>query len=233
MYRLDCKCMLKKEDEFILGEGRKKLLQLISKTGSIKDAAEEMDMSYRHAWGIIKKIEKGVGKKVVVSKRGGQRGGGTRLSKFGREMLDIYEDMKKEHRGDVYLNPALTVDGIIEIDEEILLIKRKNDPFKDKYALPGGFVEYNEEVEKAVVREITEETGLETEIKKLVGVYSKPDRDPRGHTVSVVYSLSIIGGSLSSGSDAKEAKYFSTDELPELSFDHEKIIKDYLLLSRD
>ncbi len=233
MYRLECKCMLKKEDKFILGEGRKKILELVSETGSIKEAAKEMGMSYRHAWGIIKKIEEGAGKEIVVSKRGGEKGGGTRLSKFGEQLLEIYKEMKKEHRGDVYLNPALTVDGIIEKDGEILLIKRKKDPFKDKYALPGGFVEYKEKVESAVTREIEEETGLKTEVKELIGVYSERGRDPRGHTVSVVYSLGVKGGPISSGSDAKEAKYFPKYELPELAFDHKKIIKDYLLLSRD
>lgn len=225
--------MLKKGDIFILGEGRKRLLELVSETGSIKEAAKKMEMSYRHAWGIIKKIEVGAGKEIVVSKRGGQKGGGTKLSKFGEELLEIYKKMKKEHKSDVYLNPALTVDGIIEKDDKILLIKRKNDPFKDKYALPGGFVEYNEKVESAVTREIAEETGFETEIKELVGIYSEADRDPRGHTVSVVYSLEVIGGSLFSGSDAKNAEYFPIDELPKLAFDHEKIVEDYLILSRD
>ncbi|MFW6141543.1 MAG: NUDIX domain-containing protein [Candidatus Saliniplasma sp.] len=225
--------MLKKDDKFILGQGRKKLLELVSETGSIKEAAKNMGMSYRHAWGIIKKIEENVGEEIVISRRGGQKGGGTSLSKFGQDLLKTYEDMRSTHRGDVYQNPSLTVDGIIESEGELLLIKRGNPPFKGKYAFPGGFVEYNETVENAVVREIKEETGLKTEIKQLVGVYSDPNRDPRGHTVSVVFSLRVIGGSLSSGSDAQSADYFSKDEIPRLAFDHDKIIKDYLLLSRD
>jgi len=233
MYHLECKCMLKKRGDFVLSEGRKRLLELVSETGSIKEAANRMDMSYRHAWGIIKKIENVAGEKIVISQRGGQRGGGTRLSKFGEGLLETYEKMKKKHEGDVYLNPSLTVDGIIGKNDEILLIKRKNPPFKDRYALPGGFVEYNENVESAVVREVEEETGLKTKIKELIGVYSEPDRDPRGHTVSVVFSLGVKSGSLSSGSDAKKAKYFKVNEIPELAFDHKKIIKDYLLLSRD
>lgn len=127
-----------------------------------------------------------------------------------------------------YKNPALTVDGVIIKNRKILLIKRKNKPFKNKWALPGGFVEYGERVEAAVVREINEETGLKTEIIKLVGVYSDPDRDPRGHTVSVVFLLDIIGGKLSNGDDACDAKFFHLEALPNLSFDHEKIINDVI-----
>ena len=125
-----------------------------------------------------------------------------------------------------YKIPSLTVDGAITKNNEILLIKRKNDPFRNKWALPGGFVEYGEKVEDAVKREIKEETGFNTKIKRLIGVYSDPKRDPRGHTVSIVYTLDIIDGEIKSGDDACDAKFFDFRNLPELSFDHEKIIKD-------
>ena len=125
-----------------------------------------------------------------------------------------------------YKSPKLTADGLVMKDKKILLIKRKNYPFKDKWALPGGFVEYGEKTEDAVVREIFEETGLKTKIKHLIGVYSDPDRDPRWHTVSVVYLLEICSGKLKSGDDASDAKFFDLNQLPELSFDHNNIIKD-------
>ena len=125
-----------------------------------------------------------------------------------------------------FKSPKLTVDGIIIEDKKILLIKRKNNPFKEKWALPGGFVEYGEKTEDAVIREIFEETGLKTKIKDLIGVYSDPDRDPRGHTVSVVYLLDVYSGVLKSGDDASEARFFDLKDLPELSFDHDIIIKD-------
>jgi 8-oxo-dGTP diphosphatase len=125
-----------------------------------------------------------------------------------------------------YKTPKLTVDGIILDDNKILLIKRKREPFKEKWALPGGFVEYNEKVEDAIIRETKEETGLNTEIKELIGVYSDPKRDPRGHTVSIVFLLEIIGGGIKSGDDACDAKFFDLKQLPELSFDHNKIISD-------
>lgn len=125
-----------------------------------------------------------------------------------------------------YKNPKITADGAIIKNDKILLIKRKNDPFKGKWALPGGFVEYGEKVEDAVKREVYEETGLKTKIKKIIGVYSDPNRDPRGHTVTIVYLLDIIGGDLKSNDDASDAKFFNFKELPDLSFDHNIIIKD-------
>ncbi|MDE4077924.1 NUDIX hydrolase [Methanosphaera sp. Vir-13MRS] len=125
-------------------------------------------------------------------------------------------------------NPALTVDIIIIDNDNTVLIKRLNDPYKDHWALPGGFVEYGEKVEHAAVREAKEETGLEVELDKLVGVYSDPDRDPRGHTVTVVFTAHIIDGTLQSDSDAKDAKYIKITELKneKLAFDHEEIITD-------
>ena len=127
-----------------------------------------------------------------------------------------------------YKFPKLTVDGIVLEDERILLIKRKNQPFKGIWALPGGFVEYDEKTEDATVREVLEETGLKTKINHLAGVYSDPNRDPRGHTVSIVYVLDICNGELKSGDDACDAKFFDLKNLPDLSFDHENIINDVL-----
>lgn len=126
----------------------------------------------------------------------------------------------------VYKNPKLTVDGIIFKDHKVLLIKRKNPPFKGKWALPGGFVEYNEKTEDAVVREIFEETGLKTRVRSLLGVYSDPSRDPRGHTVSVAYILETQDEQPVGGDDAFLAKFFILDNLPELAFDHKIIIEE-------
>ena len=127
-----------------------------------------------------------------------------------------------------YKSPKVTVDGIILEDGMILLIKRGNTPFKGKWALPGGFVEYGEKTEDAVVREVFEETGLKTKISRLVGVYSDPKRDPRGHTITIVYTLEICSGNMKSGDDASDVKKIYTGNLPELSFDHNRIIQDVL-----
>ncbi|MFH1403265.1 MAG: NUDIX hydrolase [Candidatus Altiarchaeota archaeon] len=123
--------------------------------------------------------------------------------------------------------PILTVDALIRRGDSILLIKRVNPPFKGMWAIPGGFVDYGETVEHAVVREALEETGLEVKVIRLTGVYSDPARDPRGHTVSLVYECVITGGILSAGDDAGDAEYFSLEDLPDLAFDHRKIIEDY------
>lgn len=121
---------------------------------------------------------------------------------------------------------TLTVDAIIPYEGKIVLVKRKNEPFKDFYALPGGIVEYGETVESAVLREVEEETGLRGKIHSLVGVYSDPNRDPRGHFVSICFIVLPIAGELKSGSDAREVALFELDNLPKLAFDHEKMIKD-------
>lgn len=127
-----------------------------------------------------------------------------------------------------YTSPSITADGILIKNQQILLVKRKNQPFKGKWALPGGFVEYGEKTEDTVIREVLEETGLKTKINQLAGVYSDPDRDPRGHTITVAYILDIIGGELVAGDDASDVKFFNVEELPDLSFDHSKIINEVL-----
>lgn len=108
----------------------------------------------------------------------------------------------------------------------MLLVQRKYQPFQGHWALPGGFVEYGEKTEDAVIREVFEETGLQVKVHLLLGVYSDPGRDPRGHTVTVVYLLEPIGGTLHSGDDASSVKFFKVDELPALAFDHTQIVKD-------
>jgi 8-oxo-dGTP diphosphatase len=121
--------------------------------------------------------------------------------------------------------PSLTVDIIILFGNKLVYVERKNPPYQGKFALPGGFVEIGETTEKAAVREAFEETGLSIEIIKLTGVYSDPQRDPRGHTVSICY-LAKGSGELKSGSDAASVDLFELDSIPELAFDHNKIIND-------
>ena len=128
----------------------------------------------------------------------------------------------------VMKHPRLTVDAVIKKDNSVVLIKRKYDPFKGCWAIPGGFIEYGERVEEAVVREAKEETGLEVEIERLVGVYSDPARDPRGHVVSVCFLCKAVGGELAAETDACDVREFKVDELRvlELAFDHRKMLGD-------
>ncbi|MEM2618378.1 MAG: NUDIX hydrolase [Candidatus Hadarchaeales archaeon] len=123
--------------------------------------------------------------------------------------------------------PALTVDVIVRDEKRgVLLIRRKNEPFKGKWALVGGFVEYGERVEEAAKRECREETGLEVRLERLVGVYSDPGRDPRGHVVSICFMARPTGGKPKGGSDAEEVKFFRRIPWDELAFDHARILKD-------
>ena len=126
--------------------------------------------------------------------------------------------------------PRLTVDVIIEKNDKIVLIRRKNKPFEGKYALPGGFVEYGEKVEDAAVREAKEETSLEVKLKEILGVYSEEKRDPRFHSISVVFIASPLKGRIEAKSDAEEARWVKLEEINfrELAFDHAKILRDYL-----
>jgi 8-oxo-dGTP diphosphatase len=128
-----------------------------------------------------------------------------------------------------YRNPVPTVDIIIFVPpERIVLVERKNYP--EGWALPGGFVDYGERAEHAAIREAREETGLDVELTGLLGVYSHPDRDPRSHTLSVVYmAYTLDQGALKAGDDALKACLFSWHDLPDLVFDHEKIINDFKL----
>jgi 8-oxo-dGTP diphosphatase len=125
-------------------------------------------------------------------------------------------------------SPSVAVDAIIERDDSIPLIKRKNKPFKGSWALPGGFVNYGEKVEDALIREVLEETGLKVETMKFHNVYSEPGRDPRGHVISICY-IASRSGDVKAGDDAAEARFFSSEELDSvaLAFDHSRILKDY------
>ncbi|WP_455217449.1 NUDIX domain-containing protein [Kaarinaea lacus] len=125
--------------------------------------------------------------------------------------------------------PKLAVDIIIELADQpgrpILLIERKNPPYG--WALPGGFVDIGETLEQAAIREAKEEVSLHVTLKTLLGCYSDPQRDPRGHTVSPVYIAEATGKPVAAD-DAVNVQSFTLDDLPgELAFDHAQILKDY------
>jgi len=133
-----------------------------------------------------------------------------------------------------YPRPSVTVDIIVfcKINNEwnILLIKREHEPFKNSWALPGGFVEIDEELIIAAKRELKEETNLSIDSLNQFKTYGTLKRDPRGRTISVIYwgIIPVLNSNVKGGDDAKEAKWFELNKLPELAFDHEIIIKDAL-----
>ena len=125
--------------------------------------------------------------------------------------------------------PLLAVDIIIELvdlpEKSIVLIERRNPPYG--WALPGGFVDVGESLEQAAVREAREETCLDVKLKVLLGCYSNPQRDPRGHTVSPVY-IAEARGEPQAADDAKNLRCVAVTDLPDdLVFDHGLILRDY------
>jgi len=146
--------------------------------------------------------------------------------------LKICEEFEKLNIPEwVKPTPFLTIDGIIKIFNPefkgIVLIKRKNPPFG--FALPGGFVDYGEMVENALKREMKEETNLDVEIEKLLGVYSNPSRDSRLHTASAVFVCRAYDFP-KAGDDAKETMIVKIEDIPweKMVFDHKKILEDFL-----
>lgn len=130
-----------------------------------------------------------------------------------------------------YPRPAVTVDIItfaIKAEKvSLLLIERKNDPFKNQWAFPGGFVDIDEDLPVAASRELQEETGMEQQQLLQMGAFGKPDRDPRGRTITVVYATLIEEeAAVKAADDAGDAKWFPIDDLPALAFDHDMILQE-------
>ncbi len=130
-----------------------------------------------------------------------------------------------------YPRPSLTVDCVIfGLDNEslkVLLIERLHDPFANTWALPGGFVDMDETIERAAQRELEEETGIPDMFMEQLYTFGGVDRDPRGRVVSVAYYslVNLSDCKVVAGSDARQAKWFAVDNLPKLAFDHDKIME--------
>ncbi len=134
-----------------------------------------------------------------------------------------------EHR-----NPVPTVDIIIEVrapERGIVLIERKNPPFG--WALPGGFVDYGETLEQAAVREAREETSLDIELVRQFHAYSDPNRDPRGHTITMVF-IATAEGTPRAHDDARAVAVLRPEEVRVLlAFDHRRILDDYIAWKKE
>ena len=133
-----------------------------------------------------------------------------------------------------YPRPSVTVDIVLLADvfphPKVLLIRRKNPPFKDLWALPGGFLEMDETLEESALRELNEETNISDVELTQVGTFGHPERDPRGRVITIAY-VGIINSEqqkAEAGSDAAEVAWFSTLDLPQLAFDHSEIIEKAL-----
>jgi 8-oxo-dGTP diphosphatase len=133
-------------------------------------------------------------------------------------------------RQNIYVTVDAVVFGRIDQQLHILLVKRGHDPFKDMWALPGGFVEHDEDLEPAAIRELYEETNIQLKQMQLLFAVGTPGRDPRMRTISIVYTAEINSSEhmVKGGDDAKEAGWWNTNNLPPLAFDHKKIIEHAL-----
>lgn len=132
-----------------------------------------------------------------------------------------------------YPRPALTADAVVfkTVDDSrfVLFIKRKNDPFKNFWAFPGGFVNIDETVEDGCARELYEETGLRISNLRQYRTVSTIDRDPRGRVISVIFvGIDPENQTPKSGDDATEVKWFNIEKLPQMAFDHNEILEDIL-----
>jgi 8-oxo-dGTP diphosphatase len=131
------------------------------------------------------------------------------------------------------VTPLLAADCVVlDANGRVLLIRRRNPPGVGRYALPGGFVEVGETVEDACRRELLEETGVAAGRLRLVGVYSDPARDPRGHTVAVVYLTRVRAVRARAGDDAAGADWIEDWRSEPLAFDHARILADAMRLAR-
>ncbi|MGZ5548816.1 MAG: NUDIX domain-containing protein [Nitrososphaeraceae archaeon] len=140
--------------------------------------------------------------------------------------------MSNANKMDKPRNPIPTIDIILSENSnsnKVLLIKRSKDPFKDYFSLPGGFVNEGEKVEDAVRRESEEELLVKVEPINILGVYSDPNRDPRGHIMSITFIAKIIKGNLKEGDGVTELRWVEINNLEniKLGFDHSKILSDY------
>lgn len=126
-----------------------------------------------------------------------------------------------------YRNPTPTVDAILQKGTKVLMVRRSKEPFKGMLALPGGFVNEGETVEEAMKREVLEETSLEVEPIEILGVYSDPTRDPRKHTMTVVFVAIITGGAEKSGDDAAGLEWVELADPGKVAFDHAQMLADY------
>ena len=136
-----------------------------------------------------------------------------------------------------YPHPAVTADCIVYNKEDdkiyVLLIQRKNDPYKDSWAFPGGFINIDESAEEAAIRELKEETGLEISNIEQLKAYSNPDRDPRERVITIAFIAESKIKDVKGGDDAKEARWFDISQLPSLAFDHKEILQDAIKIIRN
>jgi 8-oxo-dGTP diphosphatase len=225
-YEIDFDLVLKARGRRVMDRRKARVLRSIRDAGDLRDLARALRRDKAGLVTSIENLKDDKGRPLVALRRGKAS-----LTDEGEMLLELYESRSnfvKEQIEGRYRNPLLTVDAVVPKDAGLVVVRRGKGPFKGELALPGGIVEYGETIEDAVAREVLEETGLVASPIRLIGVRSMPDRDPRGHFVSVVFLMKVVGGSLRPGDDAEGVEVVPFDPLPSLAFDHSDIIREYL-----
>jgi 8-oxo-dGTP diphosphatase len=220
-YGLRTEAVLTKDGRDIMDQLAYRTLNTVSSVG-IGAAALEMKVSEATIYRRLRALDRSIGGRTFKD------GMVTPLGSTLLEQMGRHEQLLQEQMEHLWKKPTLTCDGVVVQDGKLLLIRRGRDPYKGMYALPGGIMEYGESSEECVIREVMEETGLGTDIVRLVGVFSDPGRDPRGHFVTILYQLRMTGGELAGGDDAASAEFFPLNQLPSLAFDHATLVRKAL-----
>jgi 8-oxo-dGTP diphosphatase len=225
-YEVGFDLVLSARGKRVMDRHKARALRALREAGGLKGAARLLRTDDSQLSKRLSRLEDEGGRPLVAISRGRAS-----LTQDGERLLEVYESRTRfisEQISHRYRNPLLTVDGIILMDQGVVTVRRGRQPFQGKLALPGGIVEYGETVEEAVVREVREETGLETLPERLVSIRSRPDRDPRGHFIAAVFLLRVVGGRLEPGDDAEGVTLVPLEPLPDLAFDHSEIVRDFL-----
>ena len=222
-YEVECDLTLKRDGKVVLTELDAQLLRSVRDLGSLQAIGKRLGMPSGDLLGTLGSLDDGKGHRLASID-----GDDADLTEEGLEVLLTFElkrRMLEEQLDHLWRKPYLTTDGVLIEGGKVLLVRRGKEPAKGAMALPGGIVEYGERLEDCVVREVREETGLETRVLRLVGIFSDPGRDPRGHFISALYELERTGGELLAGDDAAETGFYPLDDLPRLAFDHEEMVR--------
>ncbi len=220
-YALRAEAVLTKKGKDLLDMEDLRLLVLLQ-DGGTEGAAQALNVTEGTVRRRVRRIERRAGETLLDE--------GTLLP-MGIELIErmeLYVRLLDDQLEHLWRKPSLTCDGLVLREGRVLLVKREKEPFRGFLALPGGFVEYGESAENCVVREVREETGLDTEVVRLINAYSEMGRDPRGHFVTLLYLLRERGGALKAGDDAESAGFFDVSDLPDMAFAHERMIREGL-----